>query len=312
VYRDFLKWLEPDVTVDVVTPDQAAFEELKAAAGSIRCTLRPILVHHAMTTWSRDRWLALGPSPGGASVTLWSPRGESVAELWPDRAGDEQIGADLAKQLGSGVRSRRSSLNFEGGDFLADNDTVFIMPRVLKRNIQHTVKDSAEMLEILSRELQRRVVLLDEAPDHHAGMYMASIGDHVMLVGDPSLGRTYFPISRAEAESLLPGGGDFSSETQYQFDAVARQSESSGYRVIRMPVVPAPDGRTFLTYVNSIIDQQGAQRIVYLPFYRGADALNAAARKIWEDAGYIVRPVDCTSAYRYYGALHCLVNILRR
>ncbi len=312
VYRDFLKWQDPDVTVDVVAPDRAAFDELAAAVGSIRCTLRPILVHHSMTSWSRDRWLALNPPPGGDSITLWSPRGEAASDLWPERAGDEQIGTDLSKELGHAVRAKRSSLFFDGGDFLADNDTVFVMPRVLNRNIQQTVKNSTELIAIFSRELQRRVVLLNEAPDHHAGMFMASVGDHVMLVGDPELGRKYFPPSPVEAKSLLPGGGDFSVETQHQFDAVAAQSEAAGYRVVRMPVVPAPDGRTFLTYVNSIIDEQDAKRVVYVPFYHGADSLNAAARKVWEDLGYTVRPVDCTSSYRYFGALHCLVNILRR
>ena len=312
VYRDFLQWLENDVIVNVVAPDQAAFDELATSVGLLHCTLRPVLVHHAMTAWSRDRWVALGPPPGGDSVTLWSPRGEAVADLWPERTGDQQIGSDLAKVLGQGVHAKRSSLFFDGGDFLADNDTVFVMPRVLKRNIQQTVKDPSELLAIFSRELQRKVVLLNEAPDHHAGMYMASVGDHVMVVADPSLGRNYFPSSPDKEKALLPDGGDFSAETQRHFDAVAAQSEAAGYRVVRMPVVPAPDGRTFLTYVNIIIDQQGAQRIVYLPFYRGADALNDAARKVWENLGYVVRPVDCTTAYRYFGALHCLVNILRR
>jgi hypothetical protein len=311
-YREFLKWLEADIIVDVVAPDSAAFDELVAGVGDIRCTLRPIIVHHAMSAWSRDRWLALAsPSETGA-ITLWSPRGEALSESWPERAGDERIGFDIARSRTPAVRTERSSLYFDGGDFLADNENVFVMPRVLKRNIQITVRDRTELLNIFSRELKRNVVLLNEAPDHHAGMFMASIGQKTMLVGDPSLGRSYFPPLARDAESLLPGGSDFTPETQRLFDAVAAQSQASGYRVVRMPVVPAPDGRTFLTYVNCIIDQQGETRIVYLPYYRGVESLNRAAQKIWEDLGYTVRPVDCTSTYRFFGALHCLVNVLRR
>ncbi len=80
----------------------------------------------------------------------------------------------------------------------------------------------------------------------------------------------------------------------------------------RLPVGPARDGRTFLTYANVLIDQQGQRRIVYLPFYRGVEPLNAAARAVWEGLGFEVRPVDCTSAFRHFGSLHCLVNVLRR
>ena len=262
--------------------------------------------------WSRDRWLALIAAPGSHATTLWSPRGEASSETWPERAGDEKIGVDIARALPSEIRAQRSSLYFDGGDFLADNHTVFVMPRVLKRNIQITVRDRTELLGVFSRELKRKVVLLDEAPDHHAGMFMASVGHNIMLVGDPSLGRRYFPSSLKEGQALLPDGADFTPETQHLFDAVASQSEAAGYRVVRMPVVPALDGRTFLTYVNSIIDQQDDKRVVYLPYYRGAETLNAAARKIWEDLGYTVRAIDCTSTYRYFGALHCLVNVLRR
>jgi hypothetical protein len=39
---------------------------------------------------------------------------------------------------------------------------------------------------------------------------------------------------------------------------------------------------------------------------------SAAARKVWESLGYEIRPVDCTTAYRHFGCLHCLVNVLHR
>jgi hypothetical protein len=133
-----------------------------------------------------------------------------------------------------------------------------------------------------------------------------------MLVGDPSLGRELIPAGASDLIASLPGGPDFTPETQHRFDAVASQCAAAGYQVVRLPVAPAGDGRTYLTYANVLIDQQGARRIVYLPFYRGAAALNAAARAVWEGLGYEVRPVDCTSVYRHFGCLHCLVNVLKR
>ena len=313
-YRHFLGALEADVTVQVICPSRAAYEELTNLAGRVRCALRPIVVNHAMTTWSRDRWVALGPASSGGGLTLWSPRGEASEELWPARAGDERIGGDIAAALTPSVVARRSPLYFDGGDFLADADNVFVGPRVLPRNIQRTMQTKDELLRTFSQVFKRRVILLDEAPDHHVAMYMVSIGDRRMMVGDPSLGRGLWPAgTNASTHSLdFPGGPDFSPQTQHLFDAVAAQCARASYQVIRVPTIPSGDSRSYLTYVNVLLDQQPGRRIVYLPFYRGAEPLNAAARKIWEDAGYEVRPVDCTTTWRQFGCLHCLVNVLRR
>ena len=308
VYREFLSALDSDVSVHVVCPDRAAFEDFLATVGRVQCRVAPILTGHPITAWARDRWVALTPGVAGGPTTLWSPRGEAGDEIWPARAGDERVGRDIAAALAASMRARRSSLYFDGGDLLADRDNVFVVPRVLQRNLQQTVASRKQLLGILARELKRRVILLDEAPDHHAGMFMTSVGGKTMLVGDPSLARPLIPNTFMD----LPGGPDFTPQTQHLFDAVAAQCAAAGYRVIRIPVVPARDGRTYLTYVNVLMDQQGGRRVVYLPFYRGVEPLNAAARAVWTSLGYEVRPVNCTSAYRHFGCLHCLVNVLQR
>ena len=319
VYRGFLRALDAGVIVHVVCPNRAAFTELESSVGPVRCRLRPLLVGHPMTTWSRDRWVALSPALAGSPTTLWSPRAEAGSEIWPARAGDQRLGADIAAALGPSVVARRSSLYFDGGDFLADSDCVFVVPRVLQRNLQHTVAGRDELLKILTREFQRRVVLLDESPDHHAGMFMASVGHKTMLVGDASLGRQFLPLDMTpaacpatDAPDEPPFEPDFSEQTQRRLDAVARQCSGAGYRVIRIPLVPGRDGKTYLTYANVILDQRADRRFVYLPFYRGAERLNAAARAVWEGLGYEVRPVDCTTVFRHFGCLHCLVNVLVR
>ena len=319
VYRDFLGALDPDVIVHVVCPDRPAFEDFVSLTGRIRCRLDPIITHHPITTWSRDRWVVLTPASPAGATTIWSPRGETAEEIWPARAGDERVGQDIAAALGPADRAVRSGFYFDGGDFLSDNDNVFVAPRVLQRNLQHTVASRVDFLSALASQVKRRVILLDEAPDHHAGMFMASVGEHVMLVGDPRLGKSLLPAPfQADNQGgsnefmNLPGGPDFSAATQHLFDAVAEQCAAVGYRVVRIPVVPAQDGRTYLTYVNVLLDRAGEQRIVYLPYYRGAEALNAAARAVWEKLGLEVRLVDCTATYRHFGCLHCLVNVLKR
>ena len=336
-YRDFLTQLPADVTVSVVCPRQKAFDDLLARIGPTACRLAPVIVDHAMTTWSRDRWLALGPSPGGRMLLL-APRGEDAAGVWPARAGDQRIAADLAAALGPGVAARTSDLYFDGGDFMADGETAFVRPAVLLRNLQHTVATREELVARLEDLLRRRVILFDEAPDHHVGMYLMPVGDRTVLVADPRLGEPLFrgagcqPAAHSLGRQLhcrpvaeAPRGGsttaaptsdgvaaDFSAATVARFDAVAEQCRAAGYRVVRIPVVPGEDGRTFLTFVNAILDQRDGCRIVYMPTFAGADALNRAAAAVWRELGYEVRPVSCDACYRHFGTLHCLVNVLRR
>ena len=319
VYRDFLGRLDCDVRVHVVCPDRPAFADFVAMLDSAGCLVSPIITGHSITAWSRDRWVALEPAAAGRATTLWSPRGEAGEEIWPARAGDAQVGRDIAAALSPAITARRSGLYFDGGDLLADSERVFVMPRVLQRNIQQTVRNREELLGILARALKRRVILLDEAPDHHAAMFMVSVGQRTMLVGDPSLAQQWVTaeMTKSDGDATsgfmgLPGGPDFTAPTQRLFDAVAAQCAAAGYRVARIPVVPARDGRTYLTYANVLLDQQGNRRVVYLPFYRGVERLNAAARAVWDNIGYEIRPVDCTSAFRHFGCLHCLVNVLRR
>lgn len=69
-YRDFLGALPADVTVRVVCPDGAAFDDLVRRVGNVDCDLAPVVTGHAMTTWSRDRWLAVAGAEG--PVTLHS------------------------------------------------------------------------------------------------------------------------------------------------------------------------------------------------------------------------------------------------
>jgi hypothetical protein len=312
-YRAFLGKLPAEVTVHVACPDEQSYKDLLAGIGATRCKLSPVIVGHALTAWSRDRWLALGGATGPETVLL-CPRGEEGADIWPARAGDQRIAEDLAAALGKGLTARCSDFYFDGGDFAADGETVFVRPRVLLRNVQRTVADRTELAAGLEAALKRCIVLFDKAPDHHVGMYMMPIGDRTVLVGDPKLAKTLL-VEAKEIEDLqpfFPGGPDFSEETAALFDAVAAQCRSAGYRVVRIPVVPGSDGRTYITYVNVIQDHRKDRKTVYMPVFSQAEILNRAAAAIWEKQGFEVEPIDCNNCSKYFGSLHCLVNVLRR
>jgi hypothetical protein len=313
-YRDFLRQLPADVTVRVVCRTRDDFDDLMSRTAPTKCVLSPVIVDHPITSWSRDRWLALGPAVGRGRNVLLCPRGENGADIWPDRAGDRQIAADLAVALRPNVAVLPSELYFDGGDFAADNETAFVTPAVLLRNVQRTAGTAEELRDRLAAAVGRRVILLDKAPDHHTAMYMMPVGNRTVLVGAPALARRLLGEAHKEHEAAhwFPGGPDFSDATNARFDAVADQCKAAGYRVVRIPVVPGCDGRTFITYVNVIIDQRADRRVVYMPVFGVADALNRAAARTWAELGYEVRTVNCDGCYRYFGALHCLANVLYR
>jgi len=205
------------------------------------------------------------------------------------------------------VEARRSRLAFDGGDFVADDETVFVTPAVLRRNLGISVQNADDLLHVLRRRLGREVVLLREAPPHHAGMFMMPAGNRTVLVGDPSLARPVLP-----AGSSPLAAPDFSEETQRLFDAVAATCLHHDYRVIRIPVVPGQDGRSYLSYLNAILDERDGQHVVYMPTYSGVDQLNRQATAVWERIGFQVHPVDCTRTFPHAGSLRCLVNVLAR
>jgi hypothetical protein len=313
-YRGFLRQLPAGVEVCVVSPSEDEYRALLEGVGPTECRLTPVIVGHPITSWARDRWLALGPVPG-VPTTLLHSRAEDGAAVWPARAGDQRSADDLAAALAPHLRARLSDLYFDGGDVDADGETAFVRPNVLLRNVQRTVATRDELIPELGRLLQRRVVLLDGAPDHHVGMYLMPVGSRTVLVGDPRLAERVLaeaPEEAAAVASFLPGGADFSEASVASFEAAAEHCRGAGYRVVRVPIVPGHDGRTYLTYVNGLIDERDGRRAFYMPEYSFAGHLNRAAAAVWNDLGYEVRPVECDGCARCFGTLHCLVNVLRR
>jgi hypothetical protein len=313
IFSEFLRQLEAEIDVHVVCPDRAAYDDLCGRAGTLRCRLWPVLVDHEITGWSRDRWLAMMPGPSGGPRLLVSPRSERGADVWPARRGDQEVGKDLARHLGRGFASVRSDLFFDGGDFVADSETVFVAPDVPARNLHQTVDNNDQLSRQLKILLGRRIVLLKDAPNHHAGMFMMTAGRRTVVVGDPAAGRRLWDTMDPRRRSTcFPQTPDFSDVAREQFESAARACAAAGYRVVRIPTVAGTDSRTYLTYVNVIIDEQPERRVVYMPVYRAADEMNRAAQKVWESLGCEVRPVDCTAAMPHFGSLGCLVNVLRR
>ena len=167
-------------------------------------------------------------------------------------------------------------------------------------NVQKTVATREELLDRLAALCRRRVVLFDKAPYYHVAMYMMPVGQRTVLVGDPRLAQQLLndsPEGSAVA-AYLPQGPDFTDPTIASFDAVAKQCQELGYKVVRIPVACSSNGQSYVTYLNVIQEQREGRRIVYMPTYDKADSLNKAAAKVWTEQGFEVHPVDCTECAR--------------
>ncbi len=333
VFREFLTDLPASVTIYLACPERADYDEIRPLIGDIRCTLIPTFTHHAMTAWSRDRWVAITGLPDHR-ITLLAPAGESEQEIWPQRAGDARLADDLARAFPDHFSSARSPLYFDGGDYLADGPFVFATRALLERNLQHTVTTRDKLLQAIAYDLHLNPILMDPGPDHHAGMFMMSAGPAPhstpvspptplpsltstsaaqprMIVADPSLGEKFFEPASPETP-ILNGGPDFSPETQARFDSIAQLATDHGYQVTRIPVVTPKSGKTYLTYVNVLLDQRAGHPLVYLPTFTGQPRMNAAAAEVWRSLGYQVHPIDCSTVWDKGGTLHCLVNVVER
>ncbi|MFW5840630.1 MAG: hypothetical protein ACOCZE_08625, partial [Planctomycetota bacterium] len=251
IFAQFLPSLPSGATVYVVVPTAGDYRDLLARVGPVSCRIEPVETGHLMTTWSRDRWLA-GLGPDGR-VWLLSPRHEDRWEIWPARAGDARIAGRIAQAVPA-VAYRRSELLFDGGDFVVAESKAFVAERVLIRNIQHTVADRAELISRLSDQLGREVIVLDDAPDHHAGMYIMPAGDGRIFVADPAAGLGLYAEDPAALEALLPAGADRSKKLQAGLDEIAARLTADGWDVLRMPILPGADGRVWLTPLNAILD----------------------------------------------------------
>ena len=119
---------------------------------------------------------------------------------------------------------------------------------------------------------------------------------------------------------------DAATQAADYFDALSATLSGRGFEVHRMPILfdassesalPEADYRNILpypvlTYNNVLLEQRGADAVVYLPQY-DLPTLDAAARRQWEALGYKVVPVTGYALSALYGgALRCSAKVLSR
>lgn len=69
--------------------------------------------------------------------------------------------------------------------------------------------------------------------------------------------------------------------------------------------------KTYKSYNDAVFETNAGRRIVYMPWY-DEPALDSAAKRAYESAGWKVVPIPVRTVYRFRGTIGCLINVLER
>lgn len=323
--RDLLTKLDPSVKfeivaeVDGVRDLQALLEEV-GLARSGRVQVHPLALRstrtewvHGMSMWSRDSSVTVTRTADGAEVLLLprSFRDDGQVDAYLNRRIVQSSGVAPAA-LGKTHLVRRSALDFEGGDVVANGRHALISSDTLQENARRLGTDVEQVRQLFEKEFGREVLSVDPEPDFHLDLGLGFLDDRTVTVASPALAEGATPSATVSAEELqVMRESTRAKGLQEKYDAAARMLESRGYRVVRLPNLAGRDLQSpYLTYQNVLIEQYPGVRKVYMPVY-GLPQLDAAARAAYEAEGFQVVEIQAALlSTRLGGGVRCAVSEL--
>ena len=324
-YTDFLRAVDPTVRVVFVIPlglakpERDKLDQLVARidpSGALAKRVSVVESPGPITTWSKDRALVTH-SPGPGQPALLIAPSEPTLQ-WAERHNDWLTVQSLARWSAGRFKADIVPLDFDAGDFIIDYGTVIVDTNLLDKNRHRGIGDVTELRKRLVAWLRAPVIVLGkepgDTPRHHIAMYMTPLQEKVVLVGDPRAAKAIvgdpFEPGDPNGDTGEPLRADFSDEMTNRFELAAREMAANGYRVERVPNVPF-DHKTYMAYTNGVFETRGGRNIAYVPQY-GVDALDRAAREVYEKLGWEVHPTRVKAIYPFHGTIGCVVNVLAR
>jgi hypothetical protein len=324
-YSDFLRAIDPSVRVVFVIPQgqskpdrdklDALLARIDPSAGLAKRT-SVVESPGPITTWSKDRALVTWAPGAGKPALLIAP--SEPSKQWAERHNDWLTVQSLARWSSGRFKADIVPLDFDAGDFIVDHGTVIVDTNLLEKNKHRGIGDVTELRKRLVAWLHAPVIVLGkepgDTPRHHIAMYMTPLQEKVVLVGDPKAARAIvgdpFEPGDPSGDTGEPLRADFSDEMTNRFEFAAREMASHGYRVVRIPNIPF-DHKTYMAYSNGVFETRGGKNVAYMPVY-GVDAVDRAAREVYEKLGWQVHTVRVKTVYPFHGTIGCLVNVLAR
>lgn len=322
IYTKFLTSVGKDVEVIWAVARQADADELKSRLGTAWPTghCRIVVTGKEITTWSKDRFVAMrAPGRTGAAVLCAPARTRSPNPL---RTNDQEVPYRLAQDPSHLFNVVGTDADFDGGDFLATARHLFAGPAIIEKNAPGPDMRFTSVTRLqahLEERLGKRLTWLGEtpakSPPHHLGMFLTVIG-RTAAVGDLRPAEKLAAAHPDIRHGLDAAGGEatpaFRADLQQRLDGVARQMQSLGYAVVRVPLLPSATPRAWMSYNNGIVDARAGKAIFYMPTF-GAPTLDAAAAASFRAQLHCaVVPIDCAKVWHLGGSLHCLVNVVGR
>lgn len=152
--------------------------------------------------------------------------------------------------------------------------------------------------------------------EYYAQVFGEALGTEKQQTQPTDAMRYMGAISRVYADP-----GEFVHRMTEQLDIYARQLETAGFAVRRIPYLDTHDDSDWrlpiLSYNNVLVenyrDKDGTEHhVVTMPTY-DIPPLDEAAQAVYEGLGFVVIPVrGFVAAATYAGALHCMVKVLNR
>ena len=139
------------VGVLLTTNDRHAFSARNPGAGHVRFVA--LATDREYTIWPQDPFLVLEEEDGGHSL---------LASREFERANDDALAAELGAELDWPVRV--STLNFEGGNIVSDDETIFVGANTIYDNAITLEMSEPEVVERFERELGRTVLVVGPWP----------------------------------------------------------------------------------------------------------------------------------------------------
>ncbi len=228
----------------------------------------------SISAWAQDPFLVLGE---GNKWGLLAPRAFA-------RADDVQIPHVLAAYLG--WQCRNSTLAFEGGNIVVDEDNIFVGADTIYRNAESLQITDNAVISQLEKETGRRVIVIGPYPQPvgHLDAILTPLGGNVLVLADPNWGAALADQSMREFPAMVK-----TIEREYEnaffSDGEARHRMDDGSeifppRVVGRTLEAISDSRALAPTIDRLADVLGRNgfEIKRVPFlYRAASPYKPAS-----------------------------------
>lgn len=172
--------LPPSTRISILTNDRAAFDITRNASPE-RVSFIELPADNPLTIWTQDPFLVMQSNAQNSVPTL-------LASKTFERAGDSAMAEHIAAY--KGYQLQVSSLSFEGGNVVSDDEYILVGANTIRRNAIELALTEDEVVARFQEELGRPVLVVGPFPQPvgHIDMMITPLGKGRIAVADAKAG----------------------------------------------------------------------------------------------------------------------------